>query len=243
MNFNWKTTGAGIAAMALGAVLAIGATQVLDKRAGRPNVAATGEIVRNYILDHPEIIPEAMDRLQTKQTATLVAAHRDEIETPFAGATQGNPKGDVTLVEYFDYACGYCRASVADVDKLVATDPGVRVVYKELPILSEWSAGAAKMSLVAAEKGKFVDFHRTLYGAGAPSAGKMEAVAKQLGLDPAAAEAPGIAREINANLEMARTLHMSGTPTFVVGDAILSGAVGYDALKDAVDQARAAKKV
>jgi protein-disulfide isomerase len=183
-----------------------------------------------------------MDRLQTRQTAALVAAHREAIETPFAGAVQGNPKGDVTLVEYFDYACGYCRQSVADVDRLVASDPGVRVIYKELPILSAWSGEAAKLSLAAARAGKFVDFHHALYGAGQPGEGKAEAIARQLHIDPSSADSPAITGEIETNLETARALRLSGTPSFVVGGDVLSGAVGYDGLKAAVAKARAAAK-
>jgi protein-disulfide isomerase len=239
LRLDWKAIAGGCGAAAVGAGIAIVAVHSVDK--GGPDVAATGAIVRSYILDHPEIVPEAMERLQNKQTASAVAAHRAAIETPFGGAVQGNPKGDVTLVEYFDYACGYCRASVADVDKLVATDPNLRVVYKELPILSDWSAHAAQMSLVAAQAGKFVDFHRALYGAGSPSDAKVAEVARQFGLDPAKADSEAITREIETNVETARALRLSGTPSFVVGGDILSGAVGYQSLKDAVDKARGSK--
>jgi protein-disulfide isomerase len=124
----------------------------------------------------------------------------------------------------------------------VAGDPNLRVVYKELPILSDWSDKAARLSLVAAQAGKFGDFHRALYGSGAPSEAKMQAVADQLGLDPSRTASPVIVGEIEGNIDVARALRMGGTPTFVVGDAILSGAVGYQALKDAVDKARVARR-
>jgi protein-disulfide isomerase len=198
--------------------------------------------VRTYLLEHPEVIPEAMERLQDKQTASLIAAHRGAIETPFPGAVAGNPKGDVTLVEYFDYACGYCRASVADVDKLIAADPQIRVVYKELPILSAFSDRAARMSLVAAQAGKFAAYHHALYGEGALDDAKIDQAARSVGLDAKAADSPAIAREIETNLDLARNLRLSGTPTFVVGDTMLNGAVGYDGLKEAVAKARAARK-
>jgi len=238
---NGRNLAGGLAAAAVGAIVAVVATHGLDR--GAPDPAATGAIVHSYLLDHPEVITEAMDRLQDKQTGTLIDAHRAAIETPFAGATAGNPKGDVTLVEYFDYACGYCRATVGDVDKLVANDPGVRVVFKELPILSPWSAAAAKLSLVAAQTGKFGAFHHTLYAAGPLDAEKVAQAGASAGLDAHAAESPAIATEIETNLETARALRLSGTPTFVVGDQLLAGAVGYQSLKDAVDKARAAKKV
>jgi protein-disulfide isomerase len=241
MTVRLTSIGGGVAAAAVGALAAVAAMQGLG--VGRaPDPAATGAIIHSYLLEHPEVIPEAMDRLQDKQTAQQVAAHRSQIETPFAGAVGGNPKGDVTLVEYFDYACGYCRASVADVDKLVASDPQVRVVYKELPILSPESDRAARMSLVAARAGKFADYHHALYGEGALDAAKVDKAVQAAGLDPAGAASPDIAREIQTNLTIARSLRLSGTPTFVVGDTVLNGAVGYQGLKDAVDRARAAGK-
>lgn len=238
---NGRNLAGGLTAAAVGALIAVVAVQRFD-RAGAPDPAATGAIVHSYLLDHPEVITEAMDRLQDKQTGALIDAHRTAIETPFAGAIAGNPKGDVTLVEYFDYACGYCRATVGDVDKLVASDPGVRVVFKELPILSPWSADAAKLSLVAAQAGKFVAFHHALYGAGPLDASKVVQAGTAAGLDAHSADSPAIAAEIATNLETARALRLSGTPSFVVGNQLLAGAVGYQGLKDAVDKARAAKK-
>lgn len=239
---NGRNLAGGLTAAAVGALIAVVAVKGFD-RAGAPDPAATGAIVHSYLLDHPEVLTEAMDRLQDKQTGALIDAHRSAIETPFAGAIAGNPKGDVTLVEYFDYACGYCRATVGDVDKLVASDPGVRVVFKELPILSPWSADAAKLSLVAAQAGKFVAFHHALYGAGPLDAGKVAQAGTAAGLDAHSADSPAIAAEIATNLETARALRLSGTPSFVVGNQLLAGAVGYQGLKDAVDKARAAKKV
>jgi protein-disulfide isomerase len=236
---NMNTIAGGLGAAALCAAIAVAAMLGLPRAAADP--AATGAAVRAYLLEHPEVIPEAMERLQDKQTASLVSGRRSAIETAYPGAVLGNPRGDITLVEYFDYACGYCRASLADVDKLVATDPGVRVVLKELPILSPYSDHAARMSLVAAGAGKFAAYHHALYGAGALSDEKVDATAKTLGLDPAAADKPQIAKEIETNLETARSLRLSGTPTFVVGDQIMAGAVGYQALKDAVTKARSTK--
>src|SRR3546814_15272668 len=92
-----------------------------------------------------------------------IDASRQTIETPYAGAWEGAAKGDVTVVEFFDYACGYCRASLPDLARLVGEDKGVKVVYRELPILSEESIDAAKVSLLAAEKNQYMPFHRALY--------------------------------------------------------------------------------
>ena len=118
----------------------------------------------------------------------------------------------------------------------------MRVVFKELPILSPWSADAAKLSLVAAQAGKFVAFHHALYGAGPLDASKVVQAGTAAGLDAHSADSPAIAAEIATNLETARALRLSGTPSFVVGNQLLAGAVGYQGLKDAVDKARAAKK-
>jgi protein-disulfide isomerase len=244
LSVGWKEAGAALGATAFGAIVAVGVMTGLGHGGGgAPDPKATGEIVRQYILDHPELLPEAMDRLQDRQTAQAIAANREQIEAPFAGAIAGNPKGDVTLVEYFDYACGYCRQSVADVDKLIATDPKLRVVYKELPVLDgAISDRAAQVSLVAAKAGKFGAFHHALYQVPAPlDDAKTDAVAARLGLDLAGLSSADIVGEINANLSIGRSLRMSGTPTFVVGDQLLAGAVGYDALKGAIDKARKAK--
>lgn len=239
---NGRNLAGGLAAAAVGAIVAVVATHGLDRNGGSGAPVPTGASVQAYLLDHPEALTEAVDHYQDKQASAVIDAHRAAIETPFAGAFAGNPKGDVTLVEYFDYACGYCRASVADLDKLVASDPGVRIVFKELPILSPWSDDAAKLSLVAAQAGKFGAFHHALYAAGPLDAGKVAQIGAASGLDPAAAASPAIAAEIKTNLETAGALRLSGTPTFVVGDQLLAGAVGYQALKDAVDKARAARK-
>lgn len=107
--------------------------------------AAIEKIVHDYILEHPEIIPQAVEKLQAKRMSGSIDANRSTIETPFAGAWEGAAQGDVTVVEFFDYACGYCRAALPDLARLVGEDKGVKIVYRELPILSEQSADAAKV--------------------------------------------------------------------------------------------------
>lgn len=200
-------------------------------------------IVRDYILEHPEIIPEAIERLQVKRMSSVVDSHRSELETPFAGGFDGAKDGDVVLVEFFDYACGYCRASLPDIDRLLAEDKNLKVVYRDLPILSEESGKAAKASLYAAKQGQYGEFHRALYAAGQLSQESIDVAARKAGMDPAkmktAMQAGDISAEIEKNLRLAQALQATGTPTWVVGDQILSGAVGYDALKAAIAKARA----
>lgn len=231
---------AGAGAMALAGVTGAGAPVGKDR-------AAIEQVVHDYILAHPEIIPEAMQKLQDKQAAQTIDAHRAALETPFAGAWAGASAkdADVTLVEFFDYACGFCRASVPDVDRLLASDPKVRVVFRELPILGDESDEAARVSLAAARQGKFLAFHRKMYAAGGPSKASIASAQAASGLNAAGVAAahddPAVKDEIARNIDLARTLGLSGTPSFVVGDQVLSGAVGYDALVKAVAEARARK--
>lgn len=199
-------------------------------------------VVREYILAHPEIIPEAIERLQNNEAAKAVSANRKALETPYASAWAGNPKGDVTMVVFYDYACGFCRRSLPDIEKLLAEDKNLKVVFRELPILSEDSAKASHAALAAAEQGKFKAFHDALFEAGRPTAANVVKVQKELGIDmaksTAAAASPAVQREIETNVEMARTLRFTGTPSWVIGDQVLNGAIGYDNLKKAVEKAR-----
>lgn len=204
--------------------------------------AAIEQIVRNYILEHPEIIPEAVDRLQAKRMANNIDASRQAIETPYAGAWEGAAQGDVTLVEFFDYACGYCRASLPHLTRLVSEDKGLKIVYRELPILSDDSGDAAKVSLLAADKGRYMPFHRALYEQGKVTRESILKAAVSVGIGRGEAEAAMASNkydaEIQSNIALAQRLQASGTPTFVVGNQVLNGAVGYDALKKAIEVAR-----
>jgi len=224
---------AGVALLS-GVVASLGTATALQGRGG--------EGVRTYLLQNPEVLQEAMDRLRLKQVAAQIAPHRQQIETPYAGAWIGAKDGDVTLVQFFDYACGYCKASLPDVQRLVREDPKVKVVFRELPILSRESEVAARASLAAAEQGRFEAFHDAMYAAGRPSPDTIAAAVRKAGLDQAklqvAMATPRAEQELGQNVELARTLGFTGTPSWVVGDQVLSGAVGYDALKKAVADAR-----
>jgi protein-disulfide isomerase len=230
----------GVFAAALGAAAALAATTAAAPAVGTTDKAAIEKIVRDYILDHPEILPEAMERLQARDTAKAVAANRKAIETPYAGAWEGNPDADVVLVEFFDYACGYCRASLPDIDRLLKEDPKLKIVYREMPVLGPDSTAAAELSLRVAKTGRYAAFHRAAYAA-RPDAAARAKLAQQFGVDAKAKDA-GVDAEIMANLQLQGALRLSGTPSWVVGDRLLAGAVGYDALKAAIAEARAAKK-
>ncbi|MFN3518803.1 MAG: DsbA family protein [Sphingomonas sp.] len=199
------------------------------------------QIVRDYVLANPEIIPQAMQRLQEREGEKAIAADRSRIETPYKGAVMGNPDGDVTLVEFFDYNCGYCRASLPIIEQLIERDPKVRVVFRELPILAEESRDAARASLAAAAQGRFVPFHNALYAAGPVTADSIASAARTAGVD--LSKIPDDAdTEIAGNIGLATKLGISGTPAWVVGDRVLSGALPLDRLQDAVAAARARGK-
>lgn len=180
--------------------------------------AAIEEIVRNYILEHPEILPQAMERLQARENGKQVASAGNALTAPFPGAVLGNPNGSVTLVEFTDYACGYCRASVPEVEALIAANPDLKVVIRELPILSPASADAARWSLAAAEQGKFEAFHKAMFAAGRPAADTIQAAAARAGLDLDLARKviaePRVEAEIKQNLDFARQLRIDGTPSW-----------------------------
>ena len=199
-------------------------------------------IIREYILANPEIIPEAMERLQERRMVQMISSIRDQLETPFEGAWAGSADADVTIVEFFDYACGFCRTSLPDIERLLAEDDNLRVVYRELPILSEESLVAARVSLSAARQRQYIDFHDALFAAGRPGDATIAEAQRSAGLDPARVRSDiadaAIDEEIRNNRELAGQLELTGTPAFVVGDRILSGAVGYERLRDAVREAR-----
>lgn len=198
--------------------------------------------VRGYLLAHPEVLPEAMAKLQARETGKLVAANRDAIFTPVPGMIGGNPDGDVTVVTYMDYACGYCRASLPEIERLVASDGGVRIVYRELPILSADSRTAAAWAIAAAEQGRYLPFHTALFAAGRPTDAAVMAAAAKAGLDVARARrivaSPTTTAEIDKNLRTAGALGMTGTPAWVIGDRIVSGAIPQEDLAAAVKAAR-----
>jgi protein-disulfide isomerase len=230
-----------LAGIAVGAV-AIGSAGFV---AGRwtPDRPATERIVHDYILGHPEILPQAMERLQARSAANAITTERAALQTPFAGAWAGSPQGDVTLVMFTDYSCGFCKASTPDIERLLREDTRLKVVWRELPVLGPQSEIAARAALAAARQGKYPVFHRTLFAAGRPdqqgiAAATAAAAANgsRLQADAGSAE---VTRELQANLALAERLGIGGTPAFVVGDRLLSGAVGYDVLKEAVAAVRA----
>ena len=201
-----------------------------------------GDSTRDYLLANPEILPEAMEELQRRDTLARIEPLRDEIEQPFPGAVLGNPEGSVTLVEFTDYACSYCRQSVADVEALIAANPDLRVVIREFPILAPESADAARMALAAAQQGRFSEFHRAMFAHGQVSEETIQAAAREAGLDLEQARSAIATGQFDAQLQnnmfLAQNLGISGTPSWIIGDQALNGAVGRQALRQAIAEAR-----
>ena len=196
------------------------------------------QIVRQGLLADPKILSDAVDALRDAQYAPVLAENRAAIEAPFASSWKGAAKPKVTLVEFFDYACPYCKASNPAVDRLLKEDPGLRVVYRELPILGPDSLVSARLSLQASKLGRFAQFHDALWAAGRPAPETNAQAAQAAGITPTPQQDPTIEAELAKNQKLASELGATGTPLFVVGDKVLNGAVGYDMLKDAIEKAR-----
>jgi protein-disulfide isomerase len=205
-----------------------------------PNLLSS-RIVRQGLMADPKILSDAVDALRTAQFEPILAANRAAIETPFASSWKGSAKPEVTLVEFFDYACPYCKASNPYVDRLMQDDPGLRVVYRELPILGPDSLTAARLSLEASKLGRFGKFHDALWAAGRPAPETIATAAQAAGIPPKPGSDPDVDLEIKKNMQLAGQLGATGTPLFVVGDQVMNGAVGYDALKQAIADARKKK--
>lgn len=200
-------------------------------------------VVADYIKANPQIIPEALEAQRNREIAKAIDAIRPALEKPYAGAWAGNADGDVTLVVFTDYACGFCRASVPDVDRLIREDKRLKVVFRELPIIAPQSRDAAIMALAAARQGKYDAFHHAMFASRSLDKAAIAAAAERAGVvtdgsaDATANEAL-FQRELDSNLSIATQLQLNATPTWIVGDEMVQGQIGYDALRRAIARAR-----
>jgi protein-disulfide isomerase len=214
-------------------------------------------IVRNYLLAHPEVLEDAMAELSKRQTAAEAEKHEASVTTNAEkifnsprGVVLGNKDGDVTFVEFFDYNCGYCKRAMADMLDLMKTDPKLKVVLKEFPVLSEGSVEAAKVAVAVRMQDpggkKYLDFHQKLLGGRGP-ADKLRAIAaaKEAGLDIGRLEkdlaSPEVRATIEENFKLAEAMGMNGTPSYVIGKQVVIGAVGLDGLREKIGLARCGK--
>jgi protein-disulfide isomerase len=215
-------------------------------------------IIREYLLSHPELLQEVMNELDKRQTAADAEKHRTAVSensaTIFSSPRQitlGNPQGDVTLVEFFDYNCGYCKRAMTDMLDLLKNDPKLKFVLKEFPVLGEGSVQAAQVAAAARiqDKGgkKYLEFHQKLLGGrGQADRARALAVAKDVGFDVAKLEkdmaGDEVKQQIEESLKLGEALGLNGTPSYVVGSDIVVGAVGIDALKGKINAARCGKE-
>lgn len=209
--------------------------------------------VKTYLTDHPEVIVEAIQRYKSRRLATkqakrkdIIASRKDELLHDPTSPVGGNPQGDITLVEFSDYNCPYCRRFTPVLAKAEAADPMLRVVHKEIPILGPSSLYAATAALAARRQGKYIAFHRALMEAkGVATKGLVLAIAAKVGIDVTQlkhdSKDPAIQAAIGRNLALARALQITGTPTFVIDDRIVSGAMNLERLQALVRHARATK--
>ena len=214
-------------------------------------------IVKNYLITHPEVLEEAMAELNKRQATAeaekheaSVATNADAIFYSPRGVTLGNKDGDVTFVEFFDYNCGYCKRAMSDMLDLMKSDPKLKVVLKEFPVLSEGSIEAAKVAVAVRMQDpsgkKYLDFHQKLLGGRGPAdKARAMAAAKDAGLDTARIEkdlgGPEVRATIEENFKLAEAMGMNGTPSYVIGKQVVIGAIGLDGLKEKIGVARCGK--
>ena len=208
------------------------------------------ELTLEAIRENPQIIMEAVQILEDERAAAqaetgadVLKDQRQILEQDPNAPVLGNPDGDVTVVEFFDYNCPYCRKAASAVEGLIEADPNVRLVYREWPILSEGSIFAAKAALAAREQGKYNDLHWALMELDGPAAeASVLRVAEKIGLNidklRADMEAPDVQSHIDETMRLAQALGFNGTPSFVIGDNLVPGFVEQNQLETLVNQAR-----
>lgn len=248
-----------IASLSVAALIAAAAAAPAARAEDPPvfdprQVTAIEKVLRDYLMQHPEIIADAIEALREKQLLELEAEAKKALETRKAeifedAATPvlGNPQGDVTIVEFFDYRCGYCKTVVDTLMDTVKADGKIRLIMKELPILGPESVVGARAALAARAQGKYAEMHRALMKVRGPFS--PEAVLKaaaEAGLDiekmKKDMEGADIAKQIERNVDLAQALNISGTPAFIIGDRMIPGAIDKGTMKTLIEQARKDKE-
>ncbi len=207
-------------------------------------------IIHDYLMQNPEVLIEALREAEAKansdadiKAAQVLRDRRHEVFDDPATPVGGNPKGDVTVVEFFDYRCPYCKQVHPAIQKLLDQDPKLRFVYKEFPVLGEQSDIAAHAALAARLQGRYEPFHNAMMAAkGQITEELVYRIAGSIGLDVDRLKRdmtdPEIDRALSANRSLAKALDLRGTPGFIIGDHIVPGAIDLDALKTMVADAR-----
>src|ERR1700750_2488376 len=231
---------------------------VLADEFSAPQRGEIEKIVRDYLVAHPEVLQEAMTELDKRQTAAAAEKHKDvgkqQAAPTFSPPRQvnlGNPDGNVTFVEFFDYNCGYCKRAMSDMLTLLKDDPKLKIVLKEFPVLGPGSVEAAQVAVAVRMQDKtgkkYLEFHQKLLGGrGQADKTRAMAVAKEVGLDVARIEkdmkSDDATAAINESMKPAEALGINGTPSYVIGRAangdVVVGAVGLDSLGKKIDASR-----
>ena len=210
-----------------------------------------GDFIRSYLLEHPEILREMADKLeqqdqQDEQIARTegLAKQKNVVFRHDGDAVIGNPKGDVTIIEFMDYNCGWCKRSVGEVQALVEKDKNLRIVLKEFPIFGQHSEFAAKAALASIRQGKYWPFHQAMFAhEGQITDQVVLEIAKGQGLDVAKLNEDmkdqKVLNTISANYDLAKTLKLNGTPAFIVDSKVFPGYLPLDALEAAIAEVRA----
>jgi len=225
-------------------------TSAIPAQAQSMNRQDIENIVREFITNNPEVILDSVEAYGSAQQASrsqdrqkAVAEHLDWLEKNESLPVAGNPKGDVTIVEFFDYNCGYCKRAVSDVMTLIEEDKDVRLVFVEMPILGRTSELAARWSMAAKEQGRYLEFHIALMKhSGSLSEGALESIAENVGLDIAKmkkdADSSAVSEIIAEKTSKASQIGITGTPAFVIGGQLYGGYIGLPAMRQAVAEAR-----
>lgn len=215
--------------------------------------ARVKELIIKTLRENPELVLEALRTLDQRQAdadaakaAEVLQTERAALEGDPNAPVIGNPAGDVTIVEFFDYNCPYCRKAMPELTALLQADKNIRLVLREWPILSEGSDFAARAALAARSQGKYAELHKALFAMrGKPDAKSVLRTAKDLGLDidklQVDMKAPEVEEHIATSKRLTAALGFNGTPSFVVGEALIPGFVEQATLAEAVAAVRAAK--
>ncbi|MGF1627428.1 MAG: DsbA family protein [Alphaproteobacteria bacterium] len=206
--------------------------------AGTADDGLDREAVIGYLMQNPDVILEAIDRYEA---ARKVAIHAEALFGEQGDPFMGNPDGAVVLVEFSDYNCPYCQVMLPVLQRLLAEEPELKLIVKEMPILAETSWYAAQVALAAHEQGRFREFHETMFGVGARSEAIVDDIAELVGVDRDDDDLAATDARINANLALGQDLGLDGTPSFVIGDRIFIGQVSYEDLKAAIAAELAAR--
>jgi protein-disulfide isomerase len=247
-----RLTAAAFAVLVIASPLAVRADEF-----SKPQRGEIERIVREYLVSHPEVLQESMAELDKRQAAAETEKHKSAIQqyskAIFSSPRQvvlGNPDGNVTFVEFFDYNCGYCKHAMSDMLTLLKDDPKLKVVLKEFPVLGPGSVEAAKVAVAVRMQDKtgkkYLEFHKELLGGrGQADKARALAVANNVGMDMTRLEkdvdGPEVKATMEENFKLAEALGMNGTPSYVIGDNVIVGAIGLAGLQEKINTSRCGK--